>query len=58
MVGLKTYQKELETKIIFMERDKENRERDIEIIEKKIAEMMVKLEEINRLSEQSSVKVN
>ena len=46
-VGMKTYVKELETKIIFLENDKECREKDLKDIEDRIDKMVEKSKQTN-----------
>jgi exosome complex RNA-binding protein Rrp4 len=55
---MKTLEKEMETKIIFCERDKENRERDLRLMEQKGDEIMKRVQEAHRSSEEIALRTS
>ncbi len=57
MVGMKTFEKQLQTKLIFCERDKENREEDIKLLQQKAEEMVKNIQESRKKYEEGSKEV-
>ena len=55
---MKTYEKELETKIIFYERDKQSREKDLKELEEKVDELMDKFKEASLNNENIMLKIS